>query len=1139
MPTARYGCSAALLSDGKIYVVGGYDRYNNPLSTVEAYDPVSRLWTTIPSMPEALAYPGVAGADSLYVVGGKGSNSVNGLVYEYRPETNRWFSWPGPPVALYGSSVAIANDGLYVINGVDAVNTTYDCVYYLPLGSQNADYIHLGEESINLSGNLARNYTDMSYTSQGFQLNFSRTYNSRDDRTEGNLISKGWTFGFQGKISSEGNDTLARLPNGSGYLFKENTDGTFTAKDSRSTLVKQTDDSYILTTKDLYSYGFNSSGYLTWMKDRNGNMISISVASDGKINYITDPAGRQTSIQYSSNRIWKITDFAGRAVTYNYDSNGNLSTVTDPMGNVTRYSYDSKGFLIGVKDHNENALESFTYFDIPSYETLPKIKTVTDAFGKTDTYQYDEGDGTVTITDNNDRQNITWYDKMLYPIRIRDAEGKETHIEYNLIDGINKYGEERVVIDRRGNATYYDRDENGNVFRQINPDGSIKEFGYDEKNNLTSEKDELGKQTFYVYDTDKINLLKKAQPLNGTDVYTEGGSEENFAVTSNTYYTDAEAQTMCGKVIHGLLKTVTDPVGNVTTYTYNTYGNIATIKNGLNETATYQYNPVGWLKQETSEKGYTTTYYYDRNGNVIKKIQHGGETERMIYDHNGHIVQNIKPKQYASANDTASTYNANNILTNANSYGVSGDGYRYVYYPSGQLQTETDPLNAVTSYTYDQYGNALTKTYDNGYAEVYTYDVLNRNQSISYQNSSASAIVLTDEYSYHITNDGYFEKTCTHHFNSANAPETAVSKETYDYADRLVRTDYADGSYSTNEYAANGTLSIATDSMGNAVYYTYDGLNREVGKWSSVSEGLCDYEGKEYFKNGNVRKQIASRATVASYSVPTSGLIYMTFLYDAIGRVTEQGDSQGGKSTYAYDDTADKVTQRQYTSASEYVETEMQYNHLGKVKETDLKVNSADMKNGESVLTTIYTYDEEGNPRTETAPNNVVTTYGHDFLGRKISQSEPSSDENAQTTTSAISYTYDFRGNVLTETDPLGRITSYDYTPNGLLEKKTDPKGGVTYTERTQDNLIVSQVSPKNYVNGSGMDQMTRTTYQYDVMGRAVHENSIYKGLDDVFRTITKDYTYDHNGNMLTSEDGMGLCYGIYIRWTEPAVDHT
>jgi len=94
------------------------------------------------------------------------------------------------------------------------------------------------------------------------------------------------------------------------------------------------------------------------------------------------------------------------------------------------------------------------------------------------------------------------------------------------------------ITDRNGNRTEYERDERGNIIEIYNPDSSYKEFAYDVKNNKTMEKDEDGKYTFYVYDDNQLMLLKKVQPLNGTDQYTEGCDESGFAITTYAYYTD-------------------------------------------------------------------------------------------------------------------------------------------------------------------------------------------------------------------------------------------------------------------------------------------------------------------------------------------------------------------------------------------------------------------------------------------------------------------------------------------------------------------------------------------------------------------------------------------------------------------------
>ena len=513
MTTARYGCGATLI-EGKIYVAGGFTSPNNATNKLEVYNPATNTWETKANLPTALAFAGVAGRDTLYVVCGTNGYQEMPMVYEYSPVLNEWLSWIGPNQTRDSFGCVMTSDGIYAIGGHN-YSAYYADVEFVPISLlQTAnDYLHFGRDTIDMSGNFSRTYTDLSYESQGFDLNFSRTYNAHDTRAS--LISLGWTFGFQGKIESSGNDVVIRLPNGSANTFRKNTNNTYTALDSRSTLVKNNDNTHTLTTKDRYSYGFNTSGYLCWMKDKNENTITITVNASGQVTKVTDPVGRETIITYSSNRISTITDPAGRVVTYTYTSN-RLSSVTDTGGYKTNYTYNGDGMLFEVKDNSSTLLEKITY-QAPRGNKAGRVGTVTDMRGNVTSYTYDDNEGTLATIDSNQRSTKTWYDKMLYPVRSLDADGKETRTQYNLSGGLNRYGEIASHTDRNGNTTYYERDARGNITRQINPDNSIREYTYDLKDNLLSEKDELGKMTFYVYDVNSINITKMAQPLNGTD----------------------------------------------------------------------------------------------------------------------------------------------------------------------------------------------------------------------------------------------------------------------------------------------------------------------------------------------------------------------------------------------------------------------------------------------------------------------------------------------------------------------------------------------------------------------------------------------------------------------------------------------
>ena len=227
-----------------------------------------------------------------------------------------------------------------------------------------------------------------------------------------------------------------------------------------------------------------------------------------------------------------------------------------------------------------------------------------DAHGNQFTYSYDNVQGKTTITDINGRQNVKWYDSSYSITNSVDAEGRSTVAEYYKDeDNINRYWEEKSVTDRNGNKTRYDRDSRGNITKITNPDNSYKEMGYDNKDNLVWEKDETGRYTFYIYDSEGVYLLKQVQPLNGTDQYVEGESDDDdFAITRYAYYSDSECQQL-GYKAKGLVKSITDPENNTTAYTYDAYGNISAVEDPQTHLLTrYEYNTIGWKVAEVSPK---------------------------------------------------------------------------------------------------------------------------------------------------------------------------------------------------------------------------------------------------------------------------------------------------------------------------------------------------------------------------------------------------------------------------------------------------------------------------------------------------------------------------------------------------------
>jgi len=305
--------------------------------------------------------------------------------------------------------------------------------------------LHYGEAGINpASGNYSFTCIDMSLSAPGFQVNISRTYNSRNEKIK--PMGRGWSFGFEG--SATGTDLVeVILPDGSCHRFRK--DGSYyKPEDTRAAFVRNSDGTSVLTTKDQYSYGFNSKGLLSWMKDRNGNTIYINHDSEGKIISIVDTVGRKFTVNYNSRGlIESIKDPLNRQVRYEYDNNNRLVRVIDPVNGTMNYGYDSEGYLNSIKDHYLNTIISLTYSH-KSGDALHKVTEVTDAFGNKYSYSYDMTNRKTTITDINQRKWTYWFDTSFYTVKVQDPEGRYEITEYYHTNGKNVFGDVKTRIDR-------------------------------------------------------------------------------------------------------------------------------------------------------------------------------------------------------------------------------------------------------------------------------------------------------------------------------------------------------------------------------------------------------------------------------------------------------------------------------------------------------------------------------------------------------------------------------------------------------------------------------------------------------------------------------------------------------------------
>jgi N-acetylneuraminic acid mutarotase len=142
MPTPRYGFAAVLATDHKIWTIGGdYDSNflnDGPSVKVEAYDPTTNTWQTMPQLPQGRYLPAAAvGTDGrIYVTGGFNYtlDYILPTVVSIAPGETSWTALSSSMTTARDGhgAVAMPDGKIYVAGGAGPGTELAACEYYQP-----------------------------------------------------------------------------------------------------------------------------------------------------------------------------------------------------------------------------------------------------------------------------------------------------------------------------------------------------------------------------------------------------------------------------------------------------------------------------------------------------------------------------------------------------------------------------------------------------------------------------------------------------------------------------------------------------------------------------------------------------------------------------------------------------------------------------------------------------------------------------------------------------------------------------------------------------------------------------------------------------------------------------------------------
>ncbi|MFA5793021.1 MAG: RHS repeat-associated core domain-containing protein [Candidatus Gracilibacteria bacterium] len=698
-----------------------------------------------------------------------------------------------------------------------------------------------------------------------------------------------------------------------------------------------------------------------------------------------------------------------------------LESITSSYGSTTTIEYAPS--------------TEFNNPELPFVIDVVASTTVEDGLGTSSTATYSYEGGEYYYVDEFDRQ-FAGFSKIT---KTEDERVTNTYFEQD----------ERAKIGHAYKTEVYD--DAGNLYQIATDTWETYDLGYENEFVFKSQSavmnyfgsSHVDTGVAYAYD-DNGNLLTQTNygevDANEDGTFTDTGAD--LRETEMTYATDANG-IIQNKPASKTLKDESDATVQETLYYYDSlpYGEVSTgnltiqkswISGTSYASSTFAYNSYGNVETLTDPLGNTTTYSYDSynlyansvenslgqitdietnlaNGKPTRTVSANGAVTEADYDGFGRPIKERRTQQDGSL-QTVSTldYDDESIPHAITSHTYFADDLyaeKITYFDGLNRVIEEKTLNADGGYfesetLYDALGRVESKslpatTVTEDLFEYYSYDPLNRPTQI--ENSIGTQ---TMEY------DGFTVSS----FDALGNQKDSTSDS---YSNLIEVIEYLDGTAYTTEYewTTQNQLSSITDTLGNERNFTFNGLGQRLSAEDlhAPSDSTFGTWHSTYDLAGNLETKLSPNGFTTTYT------------YDALNRIlTEDSNfSEGVEATYTYDSCQNGEGFLCSTSTNNGTSTNYAYYQNGGLQSKTTVIAGTDYQ-------TSYTYDYQGNPLTQTHPDGTTIRSTYNAIG-KIETTEKKTPNDADFVFVVTDTNYGPNGQITEETYANGTTTSYTY----------------------------------------------------------------------------------------------------------------
>ncbi len=744
------------------------------------------------------------------------------------------------------------------------------------------------------------------------------------------------------------------------------------------------------------------------------------------------------------------------------------------------------------------------------------IDTINGVLGKKWTHQYNQSltsmsSGAILTlkTEDGNVIDFTMTSGVYYPTNIsgdtsrivKNADNTYTRTtKHNMTYRYNPSGQLTSVADRNGNTTTLAysgsalaliTDPNGRTWTITTTSGVI-----------TGVTDALSRTYTLSYDVSDVSnklLTSVTPPIGNAWTYTydsEGrmltktdpaGFTITYVYTSDGKIqssTDPENKTRSMSYTSSTQTTFTEKDGSAWNYTYDPVYAVKTAKaDPLGNTTTYTYDDKRNLTGITYPDSTYTGYTYDANGNMLTMTDQMGHTTIYTYNSLNLVATMIDPRGFKTIYGYDTSGNLTSVTFPADAQNQGPTTY-YTYYPQGNIHTITDTRGKPTSFEYDAQNNltAIVDAYDK--RTTFTYD------AVGNRLTALDRLGRLTRYFYNELNQ----------MTKVTDPGLHDTYFTYDYKGNILTATDARSRTTGYTYNHRGNLTRITDALSNQTNMTYGPTGCSSGcggadKITALTDALSHTTSYTYDAAGRLTQETDPLSGTTTYTYDGNGRMLtktkpdnrtITYTYDNDGRMLTRVYPGGATDTFTYDENGNILT-----AANAVITYSYGYDAAN-------RMTGATAITGGNTRAITYAYDNAGNRTSMLTPDNVTTSYVYDDAGRLTSITN---------NTGAYAFAYDFGGRRTTLTYPGGATATYTYDANSNLLNVLHARSGATLL---QPAYTYDQVN----------NRITRTDTLPTSSGNNLQENMTYDNANEQLNINTATYTYDANGNRASKTEG-------------------